>query len=191
MHIYISGKHIDTGEAVRAHVEKNLTHVVDKYFGKAVEAHITLSRENHLFKTSIAVHVGHGIYVRAEGEATVPYPSIDQAIHIIEKNLRRYKKRLKDHHASGAKENIQATQYVLAPEYLNREEKEETEAHLSPTIVAEAVHELPTLTVSEAVMRMDLAGDHVFVFKNSAHGHINVVHMRADGHIGWIDPGAK
>lgn len=188
MKIDISGKHVDTGDSLRSHVEKHLGHVVGKYFGKALEAHVTLGKEKHLFKTMIAVHVGHGIYVRAEGAADEPYPSVDQAVHIIEKNLRRYKKRLRDHHNHGAREHVQAKQYVLGREYLNHEEKEETEHHAQPAVVAELTKNLPTLTVSEAVMRMDLEGENVLFFKNSAHGGLNVVHMRSDGNIGWIDP---
>ena len=188
MKIDISGKHLDTGDALRAHVEKHLTHVVDKYFGKALESHITLSKEKNFFMTQIAVHVGHGIYVRGSGKADEAYPSVDQAIHVIEKNLRRYKKRLRDHHKTGARDHMEATQYVLSGDYLNHGAEEETDAHTQPTVVAEASKNLPTLTVSEAVMRMDLEGDNVLVFKNSAHGGLSVVHTRSDGHIGWIDP---
>jgi len=188
MKISLSGKHLDTGDAVRAHLEKHLTHVVDKYFGKALEAHVTLSKVKNFFKTEIAVHVGHDIYVRGESQADEPYPSIDQAIHMIEGNLRRYKQRLRDHHRRGARDSVEIKQYVLSNEYLNHEEDEEAETHAEATIVAETTKNLPTLTVSEAVMRMDLEGESVFLFKNSAHGGLNVVHMRADGHIGWIDP---
>lgn len=188
MKIDLSGKHVDTGDALRTHLEKHLTHVVQKYFGDALEAHVTLSKEKHLFKADIAIHVGHDIYVRAEGSASEPYPAVDQATHVIEKNLRRYKKRLRDHHKHGAREHLKATQYVLGKEYLNHEAEEESDAHAQPTIVAEMNKNLPTLTVSEAVMRMDLEGDNVFLFKNSAHGGLNVVHTRPDGHIGWIDP---
>ena len=189
MKIELSGKHVDTGDALRAHVEKHLTHVVDKYFGQAVDATVTLSKEkHHFFKAVIAVHVGHGIYVRGEAQADEPYPAVDQATHIIEKNLRRYKKRLRDHHKTGAREHMAAKQYVLGKEYLNHTEEEETDTHAQPTIVAEMSKDLPTLSVSEAVMRMDLESDNVLLFKNSSHGGLNVVHTRSDGHIGWIDP---
>jgi ribosomal subunit interface protein len=188
MKISLSGKHLDTGDAFREHLEKNLTHVVDKYFGKALEAHVTFSKTNHLFKTTIAIHVGHDIYVRGEGQANEPYPSMDQAIHMIEGNLRRYKQRLRDHHKQGARESVEAKQYVLSNDYLNHAADEETEHHAEATVVAETTTNLPTLTVSEAVMRMDLEGESVLLFKNSAHGGLNVVHMRPDGHIGWIDP---
>ena len=188
MKISLSGKHLDTGDALREHLEKHLTHVVDKYFGKALEAHVTLSKEKHMFKTEIAIHVGHDIYVRGEGLADEPYPAMDQAIHMIEGNLRRYKQRLKDHHKQGARDSIEAKQYVLSNDYLNYEEDEETDAHANATIVAETTKNLPILTVSEAVMRMDLEGEDVLLFKNVATGTLNVVHVRPDGHIGWIDP---
>ena len=188
MKIDISGKHLDTGNSLREHVEKHLNHVVDKYFGKALDANITLGKENNFFKITIGVHVGHNIYVRGEGKADAPYPAVDQAIHVIEKNLRRYKKRLRDHHKKGAQHHAQAMHYVLGKEYLNHEEAEETEDHSTAAVVAEMTTNLPTLTVSEAVMRMDLENSNVLLFKNKEHGELNVVHIREDGHIGWIDP---
>jgi ribosomal subunit interface protein len=188
MKISLSGKHLDTGDALRAHLEKHLVHVVDKYFGDALEAHVTFSKVKHFFKTEISIHIGHDIYVRGEAEADEPYPSMDQAIHMIEGNLRRYKRRLRDHHKEGARESIEAKQYVLSGDYMNFGEEEETEDHAEATIVAETTKSLPTLTVSEAVMRMDLEGEDVLLFRNKKNGALNVVHMRPDGHIGWIDP---
>ncbi|MEQ8194063.1 MAG: ribosome-associated translation inhibitor RaiA [Rhodospirillales bacterium] len=183
MDISIQGKHLDVGEALRTHAEQNLDHTVAKYFNRALDASVTFSRESHLFRTDILVHAGRGLTMQGSAANDDAYISFDQALERISKQLRRYKRRLVDHHKRAAEEPLMAQQYVLAPE-----QEDEVPENAQPVIVAEMPHEIATLTVGEAVMRMDLANVPITMFRNRAHGGINVVYRRPDGHIGWIDP---
>lgn len=187
MDIQVYGKQIDIGDALREQIVDRLGDGVSKYFESAIDAHITLSREAHLIRVDCSVHVGHDIRLQSHGEAPDPYAAFDLALERIEKRLRRYKRRLTDHHQRQREsfESQQATSYVLAGE--DDESVEEPSAD-QPIIVAETTTDIPTVTVGDAVMRMDLAEAAVFMFRNSAHGGLNVVYQRADGNVGWIDP---
>ena len=187
MHLTVTGKQIDTGDALRRHVESSLDAILEKYFKAAIEAHVVFSKEAHLSRAEISVHIGRGIVVNAGAAATEVYAAYEAAAERVAKQLRRYKRRLRDHHAK-AREPSEASErardYVLAP---IAEEADEN-AGGAPTVVAEMSTELPNLTVSEAVMRMDLADAPVLLFRNRSHGELNLVYRRADGNIGWIDP---
>lgn len=185
MEITVKGKKMDVGEALSSHVEENLGTVVTKYFDKAIDATVTFSKSNHGFRADISVHPGRGLLVQGAGEGADAHVAFDDSVTRIEKQLRRYKRRLRDHHKARPDEKIIAAQrYVLAPETEGEEVPEE--AH--PAIVAEMPTAVATLSVSEAVMRMDLADVSAMMFRNSAHGGLNVVYRRSDGNIGWIDP---
>jgi ribosomal subunit interface protein len=153
------------------------------YFNSAIEAHVVFSKEAHLSRAEVSLHIGRGIVVNASAAAPETQVAFDTAAERIAKQMRRYKRRLRDHHAK-AHEAFQASErardYVLAP---LTEEGEE-----GPAIVAEMSTDLPNLTVSEAVMRMDLANTPVLLFRNRSHGELNLVYRRMDGNIGWIDP---
>jgi ribosomal subunit interface protein len=175
-------------DALRAHVEDGLRLAVDKYFDRAIEASVTFRPEAHLYRADVSVHVGKGITVQGRGEADDHYKAFDSAATHIGKQLRRYKRRLRDHHAAPEPrefESLLASSYVLAPE---PEEAPEPAADDNPVIVAETQTELPVLSASEAVMRMDLEGAAALMFRNRAHGGLNMVYRRNDGHIGWVDP---
>ncbi len=189
MKVSVSGKHLDVGDALRSHVESTLLAVVDKYFGNALDGHVVLSREAHLFRADLAVHVGRNILVQGHAEADAPYPAFDAAAERIGKRLRRYKRRLRAHHRqqSGQAAALNARQYVLAA---GREDaEEEPPGAEQPVIVAELTTAVDTMTVGEAVMRLDLAELPAMMFRNSAHGELNMVYRRPDGNIGWVDPG--
>jgi len=187
MDIQVHGKQIDIGDALREQVVDRLDDGVSKYFDSAIDANITVSREAHLFRVDCSVHVGHGIRLQSHGEGVDPYAAFDIALERIEKRLRRYKRRLTDHHQRqrDVLESQQAMSYVLAG---GDDEAEEELADHQPIIVAETTTDVPTVTVGDAVMRMDLAEAPIFMFRNSAHGGLNVVYRRNDGNIGWIDP---
>ncbi|MCW9032589.1 MAG: ribosome-associated translation inhibitor RaiA [Alphaproteobacteria bacterium] len=186
MKLEIKGKKIDVGDSLRTHMEENLNARVSKYFNNASDATISLSKLAHNFRVDVTVHVGRNIEVQGRGEAEDPYAAFDGAMERIGKQLRRYKRRLKNHHNSKAQEEyLAAQQYVIAPEDDSLDSEPEAD---QPTIVAEMAAKIETLTVSEAVMRMDLADLPTIMFRNSAHGGLNVVYKRNDGHIGWIDP---
>jgi ribosomal subunit interface protein len=190
MHLSVTGKQVDTGDALRRHVESSLDSILEKYFKAAIEAHVVFSKEAHLSRAEISVHIGRGIEVNAGAAATEVYAAYEAAAERIAKQLRRYKRRLRDHHAK-ARESSEASErardYVLAPLAEEAEEADEN-AGGGPTVVAEMSTELPNLTVGEAVMRMDLADAPVLLFRNRSHGELNLVYRRADGNIGWIDP---
>jgi len=175
---------MDVGDSLRSHVGAQLPESVTKYFANSMEGHVVFTREGPGFRTDCSVHVGAGMTLQSRGEAGEALASFDDALERLEKQLRRYKRRLRDHHKSPRAETTTVPSYVLAPEEENAAEDPDG----SPLIIAETTTDLPTVTVGVAVMRMDLADAAVQVFHNSAHGGLNVVYRRADGNIGWIDP---
>jgi len=188
MKVSVSGKQLEVGEAFRTHIEHTLTSVVDKYFGKALDAHAVLSREAHLYRADLAVHAGRNILVQGHAEADAPYPAFDAAAEHIGKRLRRYKRRLRDHHKqqSQAAATLEAKQFILAAPA--EPEKEEAVDADKPVIIAELKTAIDSMTVGEAVMRLDLAELPALLFRNSAHGELNMIYRRPDGNIGWVDP---
>jgi ribosomal subunit interface protein len=186
MHVTVTGKQIDVGEALRHHAEAALEAVADKYFSNPIEAHVVFSREAHLIRCDLQVHVGRGILVRSEGEGSDAYAAFDSAGERIEKRLRRHKRRLRDHRA-GEKRRTRAARPASAPRPAE-DADESSSADGRPVVVAEMEMPILDLSVSEAAMRLDLADLPALLFRNSAHGTINVVYRRRDGNIGWIDP---
>ncbi len=188
MRIQISGKQIDVGDALTTHAEEKLREVVGKYFDRPVEAIVIFSRVSFEYAADISVHLATGITVQAKARADEVYAAFDGASERMEKQLRRYKRRLKDHHRNREMpiESFGAPSYILAGDG-DRTEGDEPES-LQPVIVAEMETKVQSLSVGEAVMQMELAGAPLLVFRNTAHGGVNVVYMRDDGNIGWIDP---
>jgi len=188
MRIQISGKHIDTGEALQTHVETRVLDVVSKYAGRPTDAHVVFSKDGHEYVAEGSVHLSTGMQVQAKGRAGEVYDAFDAAAEKMEKQLRRYKRRLKNHHQS--RENpiasSDAPTYILDGRTTHTEESEPES--LQPLIVAETQTKVPSLSVGEAVMQMELAGAPLLVFRNDAHGGVNVVYQREDGNIGWVDP---
>lgn len=194
MQLIVKGQQIDVGDALREHVRQSLTNVFGKYFGDAIDATVTFSREAHLLRASLTVHVGRGITAESEATADQPYAAFDIAADRLAKRLRRHKRRLRDHHktpAATATAGQPAAHYVLAatPEGADEDAAGTgADEHGEPTVVAEMKAEILALTVSEAVMRLDLADSGALMFVNRAHGGLNMVYRRPDGNIGWVDP---
>jgi ribosomal subunit interface protein len=194
MQLSVTGKQTEIGEALRRHIEGSLGSILDKYFKTAIEAHVIVSKEAHLSRAEISIHIGRGIVVNARGAASEAYLAFDAAAERLAKQLRRYKRRLRDHHAKGrepAGASERAMDYVLAPIEEEEAEGEAAEAgniNGAPAVIAEMSTELPSLTVGEAAMRIDLAEAPVLLFRNRSHGELNLVYRRTDGNIGWIDP---
>lgn len=185
MDISINGKGLDIGEALRGHVGTALTSIVGKYFPRAHDAVVTVSREAHLFRADVTVHPTRGFVVQGRAAADDAYAAVDGAVERIAKQLRRYKRRLNDHHGRRpAEEGMPAQQYIIAAE----SDEEELPAEGQPAIIAEIATEIATMSVGDAVMRMDLADAPAMIFNNKATGGLNVIYRRADGNIGWIDP---
>jgi len=188
MRIQVSGKQIDIGDALRTHVEDRLVETVGKYFDRPVEAVVVFTREGHEFVVDSSVHLSTGMTAQAKGRAGEIYAGFDSAVERMEKQLRRYKRRLKDHHRAREVpiEAIGAPSYVLAGAGEGDDAAEPDS--LQPVIVAEMETSVPRVSVGEAVMQMELAGAPLLVFRNDSHGGVNVVYRRDDGNIGWIDP---
>jgi len=187
MRYKISGKQIDIGEALQNHVKAELSAVTAKYAGRPTDAIVVFSREGHAFACEATVHLSTGLNAQAHGTANEIYAAFDSAAEKMAKQLRRYKRRLKDHHHARPQpvELMAASAYIVT----SAEESDEgDEDHQNPTIIAEMEATVPSLTVGEAVMQMELAHAGVLVFRNEKHGGINVVYRRDDGNIGWIDP---
>lgn len=191
MDIQITGKHLDLGTALRTYVTERVEKLLEKYHSRGTSAHILVEKEHGLFSTTCTVHLTSGLSLQGKGSSGEAHASADESINHLEKRLRRYKRRLKDHHKNASERNspasFHATDYVLrtqddeAPEYIEGTE-------LAPAIVAETQTAIHELSVGDAVMAMDLADKPFLIFKNASHGQLNVVYRRDDGHIGWIDP---
>ena len=186
MEISVKGKQLDVGEAWRGHVQETLPTIVGKYFENAQDAQVTLAKQGGTFHVDLVVHVGKRILVQSHGATGDAYSAYDEAAEHLAKRLRRYKRRLRDHHHErpDQAEAMLAQQYVLAGEDIEDESTENDE----PMVIAEMETRLETLSVGEAVMRMDLANLPAMMFRNRAHGGLNMVYHRGDGHIGWVDP---
>jgi ribosomal subunit interface protein len=192
MTLRISGKSISVGEALRSRVSERTDEVLRKYFDGNYSGHITLSKDGFGFRTDCSLHLDSGITLEADSNATDAYASADQALVMIENRLRRYKSRLKDrsarktYAANAALADIDAPSYVIeAPAGGD----EEVTAY-SPVIIAEATTSLKRLSVSEAVMELDLTGAACIVFQHGSSGRVNIIYRRTDGNVGWVDPPA-
>ena len=198
MQITVAGKQLDLSDALRGRVQRHLNQIADKYFDHAIEANVTFSKARSFFTCDINVHAGRGLLLRGEGEASDAHGAFDDAAEHIAKRLRRYRRRVNEHARDLARERRPeiGRQYVLQDEPASPEEPAPSSIGLNgssgpfATVIAEMPAEIATLTVSEAVMRMDLTDQPVLMFRNSASTEINVVYRRPDGHVGWLDPGA-
>jgi ribosomal subunit interface protein len=192
MQITVSGKQVDLSDALRVRVSDHLDVIATKYFDRAMEAQVTFSRARSFFTCDINVHAGRGLRLRGEGEAADANSAFDDAAEHIAKRLRRYRRRVNEHARDSAnRERPEAArQYILQQEDAGatREANGGGETTAYATVIAEQLTEISLLTVSEAVMRMDLADQPVLMFRNSATSELNVVYRRSDGHIGWIAP---
>ncbi len=187
MRYQISGKQIDIGSALQGHVQGELNAMVGKYAGRPTDAVVTFSKSAHEFVCETVVHLSTGLSAQAKAHATEIYAAFDGSLEKMDKQLRRYKRRLKDHH----KERVQPVELLAAGSYILAATDEESEAEpkdTAPVIVAEMETKIPSLSVGEAVMQMELSNAPVVVFRNEKNSVLNVVYRREDGNIGWIDP---
>lgn len=189
MDIRVSGHRVDTGEALRLHVTERLQGIADKYFSRAISAQVTFGKgpHDHGFSCDIIAHVMQGVVLKASGAAQEAHPAFDGAADKIEKQLRRYKHRLKDHNGGGLdalpvlEANASYTVFDVPP-------VETEEAGDAPLIVAETRVDVPETTVSDAVMMLDLRHTNALLFRNIGSGVYNMVYRRGDGTIGWVEP---
>lgn len=185
MQLSINGKQLDIGAALQEYIEDQLTAVVGKYFENPQDGHVTVSKQGSDIRADVSVHVGKGIMLQGHATAGDAYAAFDEAAEHVGTRLRRYKRRLRDHHKdrSDDYDTLPALQYVLAAE--GEETADEPD---QPIIVAEMETVIEELTPGDAVMRMDLANASALMFRNVSHGGLNMIYRRADGNIGWVDP---
>ena len=187
MNVQINGKQIDIGSSLSTHAKGKVTEVITKYSKSATDSTITFSKDRYEYFCDIFIHLATGMNVQAKGKAIDIYDSFEDSLEKIDKQLRRYKRRLKNHHNDRKKpiEFMYANSYIISSQ--NEEDSQKKES-LKPLIIAEMQEKIPTISVGEAVMQMELSGANMLIFRNSSHQKINVVHLREDGNIGWVDP---
>ena len=192
MQVQVTGKHVDVGEALRSRVSDELSSSIGKYFDRGGGADVVVSREGHAFKVDCAVTLASGQQLTTQGVGGDAHVAFDAAKSKMEKRIRRYKHRLKDHHVQAqARQAETAAYFVLQSPDEEAEDIWDEDEELGfpePMVIAETEKQLKTMTVSMAVMDLDLTESQTIVFRNAAHGGLSVVYRRPDGNIGWIDP---
>ncbi len=193
MKVLVSGRHVDVGDALRGRISDDLTGSIGKYFERGGDADVVVSRDGHGFRVDCAVTLASGQKLQSHGLGGEAHGAFSQALANIETRIRRYKRRLKSHTvAATAKAAETASMMVLRAPVGDAEDEDWTDAHdHSPPagmVIAETEAPLKTMTVSMAVMELDLTESQAIVFRNAAHGGLSVVYRRLDGNIGWIDP---
>ena len=193
MQVQVTGKHVDVGEALRTRVTDELSTSIAKYFDRdGGAADVVVSREGPAFRVDCAVTLATGQQLTTQGLGGDAHLAFDAALEKLSKRIRRYKNRLKSHHGQAmAKQAENAAYFVIAATDVDEPDEEETDQHQAfpePMIIAETEHPVRSMTVSGAVMELDLTEAQTIVFRNAAHGGLSVVYRRPDGNIGWIDP---
>lgn len=194
MRIQVAGRQMDVGEALRTRIETELAAGVGKYFNRATDAVVTVARNGggQSIEVDCTVHLPSGISLQVEGHGGDAHSAFGDAMGKLEKRVRRYKRRLRNHHADHKSPlpAEDASAYVLAP--LEEENEADVgtsaETEAPPLVIAESTVAVRTMTVSMAVMQLDLSKEPALLFKNAAHGGLNLVYRRGDGNIGWVDP---
>ncbi len=189
MQIQITGKNLDIGTALRQHIEDKVLGGVEKYDNRAVSVNITVEKQKSTFSCECVLHLATGLTLHSKGDGGDAYSSFDLCLEHLETRLRRYKRRLSNHHRQRQNpvEIAEAASFVIESESNESEESEE----LNPVIIAESTHAIAHLSVGEAVMKLEISDAPFVLFKNDKHEQVNIVYRRADGNIGWIDPGHK
>jgi len=189
MTIKVTGKNIELGENLRGYVLDRVDGAIVKYSGRSMSGQVSVEKFNDGFATHCAIHLSSGLDMQSRGEGVDAYGSVDAAIERLEKRLRRYNRRLKNHQGGQqASDGASGIDYVINAEEQTGDDEEHA-GDLAPAVIAETPARIRSLSVSDAVMQLDLAEQEFLVFRNAAHGRVNVVYRRPDGNIGWIDPG--
>jgi ribosomal subunit interface protein len=193
LQVQIAGKKLEVGAALQERISFGLESRVSKYFNRTGEAFVTVSKPGWAFNVDCSIHLPSGVTLQAHGEGDDGYQAFEMALDKIEKRVRRYKNRLRNHRAKENGTAEVAYERIILP----RDESEEPDsadgadggAGDSPAIVAESDTQIRTMTVSMAVMQLELADSPAVMFRNAAHGRLNMVYRRPDGNVGWVDPG--
>ena len=186
MSVRVSGKHMEIGDSFRQKIEDHIGEAVTKYFDGGYSSQVVVVKSGSRFSADYKVHLDTGIVLHAAGEANDPQGSFDAAAERIEKRLRRYKRRLKDHHAGNTQANGSAEVAYTVMDGVP-DEADEVPEDFAPTIVAESSRPLKTMSVASAVMALDMTDEPVLLFRSPGKEQLNIVYRRPDGNIGWID----
>jgi|SRR5208337_1625215 len=187
MTIKVTGKNIDLGESLREYALNRVDTALDKYSGRSLSGQISVEKNHDGFFTHCAIHLASGLDVQTTGSGADAYGSVDSAMERLEKRLRRYKRRLKSH-GQGVDGSAQLYDSAGIDYVIDAEAASAESGAGAPAVIAETPARVRAMSVSDAVMQMDLADQTFLVFRNASHGGINVVYRRPDGNIGWIDP---
>ena len=187
MDIRVSGHQMETGEALQAHAAERMTAIADKYFGRALSSHVTFGKAPAgTFRCDIVTHVMQGLILKGAGVAHDAHRALDEAAEKIDKQLRRYKRRIKDRHEQAAHaQKMEEAAYTI---FVEPEPEVEEVTVDAPVVIAETRVDVPEATVSDAVMMLDLRNTNALLFKNAGTGRHNMVYRRGDGSIGWVEP---
>lgn len=196
MQVQVSGKHVDVGEALRSRIVTELSNGIGKYFERGGDADVVVTREGHMFRMDTVVTLASGQQLVGSAYGSDAHGAFDGMLEKIEKRVRRYKRRLKNHHASNGKSGqetapvtvLRAPDEVLEEDYDDHLAEPDGQTPPAAMVIAETERPVRTMTVSMAVMDLDLSNYPVILFRNAAHGGLSVVYRRPDGNIGWIDP---
>lgn len=185
MSVRVSGKHMEIGDAFGTLIEERIADAVTKYFDGGYSSQVTVEKSGSRFTADCKLHLDTGVVLQATGEGQDPHGAFEGSSGRIEKRLRRYKRRLKDHHANNGQDK--GDEYAYRVMDSGPDEDEEIPADYAPAIVAESSKTVKTLTVAGAVMALDLTDDPVVIFRNAGSNALNIVYRRTDGNIGWVD----
>lgn len=196
MNIQIAGKHIDLGPSLKTRIETGLEAAVTKYFDRPSEGHVTVSKDGFNMIVDCSVHLPSGIVLQSQGQADEPYAALEDALEKMEKRVRRYKRRLKDHHKPGRDPMPTESMSAYVIQSMPEDEDDSPEDHAGSMngaehpslVIAETAEMLRTMSVAEAVMQLELGEVPVVFFRHATNDRFNLVYRRPDGHIGWLDP---
>ncbi len=194
MQIQVNGKQVEVGEALRERIETQLTQGISKYFERGGDAEVTISKQGYLFKADCWIRLASGQTLVSHAFGGDAHSAFDGTLDNMEKRVRRYKQRLKNHHNGTPAKEETANVTVLRAAFDDGVEDDEIDDgmdHTSPPqamIIAETETALRTMTVSSAVAEMEMSNYPAIMFRNAAHGGLSVIYRRPDGNIGWIDP---
>ncbi len=186
MQIKITGKHLEVGDALRTHIETKLQSFRERFFEGSVHGNVTLEKQRGQFLTDCTLHLATGLVLQSHAQDAAAMSSADSALSHLEKQLKKYKQRLKDHHRAPREDRVarEASAYVIQQD----DHEDDIELGHNPPVIAETSAVIPELSVGEAVMQLDISTSNFVLFHNSKEGRINVVYRRPDGNIGWLDP---
>ena len=185
MSVRVSGKHMEIGESFRLRIEDQISQAVTKYFDGGYSSQVTVEKSGARFSADCKVHLDSGATLQANGQANDPQVAFDAASERIAKRIRRYKRKLKDHHNGNGHDAYAEVAYTVMDSV--PDEDEDVPENFAPTIVAESSKKIRTMSVANAVMALDMTDDPVLMFKSPGKDDLNIVYRRTDGNIGWID----